>query len=133
MNANSGVQAIRWDGERLFLLDQRLLPTTVVEIELRDAIGVAEAIRNMVVRGAPAIGVAAAYGGALSVAQHGASQNWRSAVEADLLVLEQAFNDLFTVPSSDQAGPAEGFSQAVKMAVGVDKARCHPTTGKVDP
>ena len=92
MNTKSTVQAIRWSGESLFLLDQRLLPNAVVEIELRDAIGVAAAIRDMVVRGAPAIGVAAAYGGALSVAQHlsVSSANWRAAVESDLCLLEQA-------------------------------------------
>ncbi|MFT5172618.1 MAG: methylthioribose-1-phosphate isomerase [Gammaproteobacteria bacterium] len=90
MNTKSTVQAIRWNGESLFLLDQRLLPNAVVEIEFGDAIGVAAAIRDMVVRGAPAIGVTAAYGGALSVAQHLSSANWRAAVEADLQVLEQA-------------------------------------------
>jgi methylthioribose-1-phosphate isomerase len=90
MNTNSVVQAIRWNGECLFLLDQRKLPTETLEMEFRDAIGVAAAIRDMVVRGAPAIGVAAAYGGALSVAQHAGKVNWRAAVEADLQALEGA-------------------------------------------
>lgn len=44
------------------MIDQRLLPEEVVYREYRDAAGVAEAIRTMVVRGAPAIGAAAAYG-----------------------------------------------------------------------
>ncbi|HWW62101.1 MAG TPA: S-methyl-5-thioribose-1-phosphate isomerase [Thermoanaerobaculia bacterium] len=52
------------------LLDQRLLPREVVWLEYRDAAAVAEAIKTMVVRGAPAIGVAAAYGIALA-AMHG--------------------------------------------------------------
>jgi methylthioribose-1-phosphate isomerase len=46
----------------LHLLDQRLLPTEEVWPEYRDYQGVAEAIRTMVVRGAPAIGIAAAFG-----------------------------------------------------------------------
>src|SRR5207249_1290277 len=49
----------------LHLLDQRLLPTEEVWREYRDYRAVAEAIREMVVRGAPAIGCAAAYGVAL--------------------------------------------------------------------
>jgi len=51
-------------------LDQRRLPLDVVEVECRTARDVAEAIRTMVVRGAPAIGIAAAYGYALA-AQRG--------------------------------------------------------------
>jgi methylthioribose-1-phosphate isomerase len=48
------------------LLDQRRLPDEVVEVRCASAAEVAEAIRAMVVRGAPAIGVAAAYGLALA-------------------------------------------------------------------
>jgi methylthioribose-1-phosphate isomerase len=48
------------------LLDQRRLPDDEVELECRDAAEVAEAIRTLAVRGAPAIGVAAAYGYALA-------------------------------------------------------------------
>lgn len=47
------------------MIDQRRLPSEEVWLEYRDYQGVAEAIRSMVVRGAPAIGVAAAYGAAL--------------------------------------------------------------------
>ena len=54
------------DGPRVVLLDQRRLPDEEVELECRSAAEVAEAIRAMVVRGAPAIGVAAAYGLALA-------------------------------------------------------------------
>ena len=48
------------------LLDQRKLPDEEVDVVCRSAAEVAEAIRTMVVRGAPAIGVAAAYGLALA-------------------------------------------------------------------
>ena len=51
------------------LLDQRRLPDEVVEVECWSAAEVAEAIRSMVVRGAPAIGIAAAYGFALAAAR----------------------------------------------------------------
>jgi methylthioribose-1-phosphate isomerase len=56
------VEPIRWKGDRLELLDQRLLPEKAVYITCRTAIEVAQAIRDMVVRGAPAIGCAAAFG-----------------------------------------------------------------------
>ncbi|MBI2390390.1 MAG: S-methyl-5-thioribose-1-phosphate isomerase [Deltaproteobacteria bacterium] len=49
----------------VWMLDQRQLPHEERYVELRDAAGVAEGIRAMVVRGAPAIGIAAAYGLAL--------------------------------------------------------------------
>jgi len=58
----SEVQPIRWRGDRLELLDQRLLPDKKVYVTCRTAEQVANAIRDMVVRGAPAIGVAAAFG-----------------------------------------------------------------------
>jgi len=56
------IEPIRWRGDRLELLDQRLLPDQTVYITCRTAAEVATAIRDMVVRGAPAIGCAAAFG-----------------------------------------------------------------------
>ena len=61
---------LRLEDDRVVFLDQRRLPLEEVEVECRTAAEVADAIRTMVVRGAPAIGVAAAYGYALAVA-HG--------------------------------------------------------------
>ncbi len=63
------VKPMEWKGEHLQLLDQRVLPRTERWIELRTWQEVAEAIRNMTVRGAPAIGVAAGYGMALAARQ----------------------------------------------------------------
>jgi methylthioribose-1-phosphate isomerase len=54
------------DDPRVVLLDQRRLPEEVVHLECRSAADVAAAIRAMAIRGAPAIGVAAAYGLALA-------------------------------------------------------------------
>ncbi len=56
------IEPIRWKGDRLELLDQRLLPDQVAYITCRTAAEVAAAIRDMVVRGAPAIGCTAAFG-----------------------------------------------------------------------
>jgi methylthioribose-1-phosphate isomerase len=60
------VEPIRWRGDALELLDQRRLPREEVYVTCRTASEVATAIRDMVVRGAPAIGVAAAFGMALA-------------------------------------------------------------------
>jgi methylthioribose-1-phosphate isomerase len=61
-------EIVRLEEGRVVLLDQRRLPDEEVELECRSAAEVAEAIRAMAVRGAPAIGVAAAYGYALAAA-----------------------------------------------------------------
>jgi methylthioribose-1-phosphate isomerase len=64
------VRAVQWHGDRLRLLDQRLLPQEERWVDCRDAAEVTRAIRDLVVRGAPAIGIAAAWGMALA-AQRG--------------------------------------------------------------
>ncbi len=61
----SGVETLRWRDGRLELIDQRLLPAQVTFVACSTAQEVAGAIRDMVVRGAPAIGCAAACGIAL--------------------------------------------------------------------
>lgn len=60
-------QIVRLEQDAVVLLDQRRLPGEVVEVRCGTSGEVAEAIRTMVVRGAPAIGVTAAYGLALAV------------------------------------------------------------------
>jgi len=60
------VEPIRWKGDRLELLDQRLLPGKKKYVTCRTGEQVAKAIKDMVVRGAPAIGCAAAFGVVLS-------------------------------------------------------------------
>ena len=59
----------RLESDRVVFLDQRRLPDEEVDLECRTAAEVAEAIRTLAVRGAPAIGVAAAYGYALAAQQ----------------------------------------------------------------
>ena len=87
-----GIQPVQWRDDAVRLLDQRLLPERVEHVVCRSADEVAEAIGNMTVRGAPAIGVAAAYGVVLAArdryAQYGDS--WRAAVTADLELLTAA-------------------------------------------
>ncbi len=59
-------KTIEWKGDLVRLIDQRRLPLEVRYLECRDASSVAKAIREMAIRGAPAIGVAAAMGVALA-------------------------------------------------------------------
>ena len=84
---DNGFQAIRFDGECLHLLDQRLLPAQERWIRVETAAEAAEAIADLVVRGAPAIGIAAAYAAVLAARQRGSD---RAAWRADLEALGQA-------------------------------------------
>lgn len=62
---SKAIQTIIFKSKKLTMIDQRILPYRFTYLSYYDARGVAEGIRSMVVRGAPAIGVAAAYGVAL--------------------------------------------------------------------
>jgi methylthioribose-1-phosphate isomerase len=63
------IKPILFDNGVLKMIDQRLLPTEELWLEYTDYQGVAEAITTMVVRGAPAIGVAAAFGAAFGAGE----------------------------------------------------------------
>ncbi len=84
--------AIVWQAGRLYLLDQRRLPHEEAYLELDDAGAVADAIRDMVVRGAPAIGITAAYGVVLGARRRyeESPTGWRSSIDADLTRLADA-------------------------------------------
>ena len=75
------ITPVRWDGARLVLLDQTRLPTEEREIACTRWQEVADAIKTLVVRGAPAIGVAAAFGVALAGRQS-------QAADADALIAD---------------------------------------------
>jgi len=86
------IRAVEWSDSGLKLLDQRLLPRLEQWITFSDALGVAQAIRDMVVRGAPAIGIAAAYGVVLAAKQRYAesSEHWKNLIEEDFKVLAES-------------------------------------------
>lgn len=86
MNAHDTVRPIQWFDDGLKLLDQRYLPQRVDYIHCASAEQVADAIREMVVRGAPAIGIAAAYGVVLGArdAYRSQGEQWRVALEPEL-------------------------------------------------
>ncbi|MBL1272491.1 MAG: S-methyl-5-thioribose-1-phosphate isomerase [Oceanospirillales bacterium] len=76
----TGTVALRWHGSSLELLDQRLLPAEEHWITLESASGVAQSIQDMVVRGAPAIGISAAYGVALA-ARRAEREDWQAEIK----------------------------------------------------
>jgi len=84
--------AMVWHEDVFYLLDQRKLPLREVFIRCDDAQSVAEAIRAMVVRGAPAIGISAAYGVALAARQRFAQspEGWRDLLDNDLKLLAES-------------------------------------------
>lgn len=84
------VRAVRWQDDALHLLDQRVLPHEVSHLKLQDFRATAEAIRDMVVRGAPAIGITAAYGMALAAREFGQQPDWRERLQAAAGVLNAA-------------------------------------------
>ncbi|MEE4379144.1 MAG: S-methyl-5-thioribose-1-phosphate isomerase [Candidatus Competibacteraceae bacterium] len=91
-NTHDRIRAIVWRDEALELLDQRLLPGKIEYRRLTDVEAVAQAIRDMVVRGAPAIGITAAYGVVLAArARYRQSlDSWSSTIQEDLKALAAA-------------------------------------------
>jgi len=82
----SRVQAVQWQSGHLVLLDQRRLPQEEIYLTLTSVSEVAQAIRDMVVRGAPAIGIAAAFGIVLAAHQRldESPDNWKQRIRQDL-------------------------------------------------
>ena len=89
MDSNDSVRALQWQDGALRVLDQRQLPDRVVYDDFRTAHGVAEAIASMRVRGAPAIGIAAAYGVVLAARDRfrDSPASWRTDIAEDLNAL----------------------------------------------
>lgn len=80
------IRPIRWENEQLVLLDQRLLPRQEVELVFNDVDSITKAISDMVVRGAPAIGITAAYGVVIAARDQYARSpaEWQKKIKADL-------------------------------------------------
>jgi len=72
---------IDWQGDTIVMVDQRKLPGQEIYVKCKSAVEVARAIRTMVIRGAPAIGVATAMGIALGMQRSTAKGTRQFAVE----------------------------------------------------
>jgi methylthioribose-1-phosphate isomerase len=110
------VVALRYENDALWAIDQTELPWRERELELRDAQAVAEAIRRLRIRGAPLIGVAAAYGVALELLRD---------PDPPLRALERACGVLRSArPTAvNLAGAVDRVDRAVRAHPGGDLAR----------
>ncbi len=86
------IETLRWAHNRLEMIDQRILPDALEYVSCDSAASVAEAIRCMVVRGAPAIGVAAASGVALEAfrLRDASATDFTTGVDEGFAVLSQS-------------------------------------------
>src|ERR671918_2126041 len=76
------MRTVFWEDNQLKMIDQRILPGRFEVLSFKDHVSVARAIKDMVVRGAPAIGAAAAFG--LALAGYESSANSSSDLLDDL-------------------------------------------------
>jgi len=122
-STNDSVRALHWTGKTLRVLDQRQLPGSIAYEDFDSAAGVAEAIRTMRVRGAPAIGIAAAYGVVLAARERYAQTPaaWKESIAQDLAVLAAsrptAVNLFWALDRMREAIAAGGDDPAFLVAV----------------
>jgi len=115
---------IAWDGDSIVMVDQRKLPVTETYVTCRTVTEVARAIRTMVIRGAPAIGVCAAMGLALQASRSTATGTRQFATEfqkaCDLLAATRptAVNLFWAIDQMKQA-----LAQGVQAGESVDQLR----------
>jgi len=124
---HDSIRAVQWQDGKLKLLDQRALPESLQYLELTDVAAVASAIRDMVVRGAPAIGITAAYGVVIASAArwHESPATWKQTVQQDLALLAAsrptavnlfwAIERMRAVIKSDEDSPIERLLAEAKL------------------
>ena len=119
--------ALRWDGRRLAVLDQTRLPGAERWLELEGAADTAQAIRRLAVRGAPLIGVAAAYGLAMEVARQPGLGTLETGWELLRAARPTAVNLAYAVDRVRAAALAAGPPTMAAAARG--GGRAHPRRG----
>ena len=108
---DSSLRTVQWDENKVVMIDQTKLPNELVFVEFDDFNQIAEAIRTLVVRGAPAIGVSGAFGLALAVLQSKATTKFEL-----LSDLEKARKILFdTRPTAVNLG--WGLDKIMNVAI----------------
>jgi methylthioribose-1-phosphate isomerase len=125
MAAQSAIaSAIVWHGTHLQLLDQRLLPHAEQWLDIKDLDQAIEAIRNLVVRGAPAIGITAAYACVLAARAHAANADdghwpslWRRDCQRLLQARPTAVNLRWAIATMQQVLDAAGISDTINADI----------------
>ncbi len=118
------IEALRWDGRRLALLDQTLLPHEERWIHVDNARDTAAAIRRLAVRGAPNIGVAAAYGLAMELAAEPSLGALERGAEELLAARPTAVNLAYAIERARAAALAAGPA-TLAAAVRAEAQRLH--------
>lgn len=136
-----GYQPIEWLGNKVKLLDQTRLPHEEVYLELNDYQEVATAIKEMRIRGAPAIGVAGAYGIALGALKIKAGSRdefllrLKDIMQTIATTRPTARNLFVAIDRMQQAAGAGGDMEQIKKALVNEAARIHSeeaeATGKL--
>ena len=136
MTEASKVETMRWRHNQLEMIDQRVLPMRFEYLSYANADEVAQGIRSMVVRGAPAIGVAGAMGVALAARNAAAATGSRAAFDAEMARAMAA--DVASGPTataSKRWTPRMTFSVIAppsarpKAPAGPETTRSEPLTG----
>src|SRR5947208_14613666 len=112
------IKTVEWTNEGVSMLDQRMLPTEEKYLMLRSYEEIADAIKNMVVRGAPAIGISAAMGLAL-----GANQS----VGTSIADLEYDFKFMCKVMEATRPTAVNLFWAVARMRGALLKAKTETT------
>ena len=106
------IRAVQWRGDHLRLLDQRRLPHEEIWLDCRSAGEVAQAIRDLVVRGAPAIGISAAWGVVLAAQR---SDDLEAALAALRAARPTAVNLMWALDRMRACGHAGADAQALAV------------------
>lgn len=139
---HDSIRTIAWQDGALVLLDQRYLPAEETDFVCHHLADVIDAIKSMVVRGAPAIGVTAAFGVVLSARdlyrQH--SDRWKEFVESDLqrlaaarptaVNLSWAIEQMRRLIKQCPGGDPESFLLQAAQNMLVDDVRANQTMGQ---
>jgi len=109
-NTNSPLRTVEWKDNKVRMIDQTKLPNEFVYVEYNDFNQVADAIRNLVVRGAPAIGVSGAFGLALASIQSDAEN------KDDLLLYLEKAHEILLETRPTAVNLKWGLDQIMKIA-----------------
>ena len=108
------MESIKWTGEELVLLDQTKLPTEIQYLHITDWRVLAEAIKMLRVRGAPAIGISAAYGLVLAAREAAQEEGMKS------IVLFRSFAEALAATRPTAINLMWAVNRMVKVAMGAD-------------
>ena len=136
------IRPVKWESNQLHLIDQRILPDRYEYISYSESREVADAIKDMVVRGAPAIGIAAAFGVVLAARKHYSlnPDNWKTSIVEDLTYLRSsrptAVNLFWALDQmqsviEDSAGDPESVLLAKAMSILDDDISDNKTMGEL--